>query len=230
MQPWPPCTPGSINQVVTHPVTLLASQSTGGHCPFPILLLGKGKGVGFVVQQALVLTATNSAHARGWHWHTAGHGSAARCAVPHRPSPCHHLPQLREAQENSASPPMAPCLHNCPCRGSSRSAPGADSAPDETGKPPEPPHERQESPEGLILLCTSAQSKGSPGPWRDLPRHGKVLSCSAPNQSTGRRFFSTSQALHKPKVPQELPLEPPPWQRSPGSKWEGWAGLGPHFC
>lgn len=135
MHPWPPCTPGSINQAATHPVTLLASQCAGGHCPFPIQLLprrGLGRGRG---RELVLLCNKRGSHcskpSAGWHCHTAGHGSAASQVchmVPH--GPCHHLPQLREAQENSASPPIcAACLHNSlpgdqvgarPCRVSSR--------------------------------------------------------------------------------------------------------------
>lgn len=136
--------------------------------------------------------------------------------VPH--GPCHHLPQLREAQENSASPPIcAACLHNSlpgdqvgarPCRVSSRC----------TGATPGEPGITAGSgaPAALILLRTESQSKGGL-----VTCHGKVLSCSALNQK-GRRF-STSQALHKPEAPR-APLGASSLAEEPGEP--GGAGLG----
>lgn len=114
-----------------------------------------------------------------------------------------HLPSLRAC----TTPLPGDQVGARPCRLSSRCGGNAATA----GASPREPGITAGSgaPAGSILLCTSSQSKGSRVPWCDLPRHGQVLSCSAPNQSRGRRF-STSPALHKPEAPQELPLEPPP--------------------
>lgn len=138
------------------------------------------------------------------------------CGAPSPPAPAitelgsgkprktlRHLPSLRAC----TTPLPGDQVGARPCRLSSRCGGNAATA----GASPREPGITAGSgaPAGSILLCTSSQSKGSRVPWCDLPRHGQVLSCSAPNQSRGRRF-STSPALHKPKAPQELPLEPPP--------------------
>lgn len=79
MHPWPPCTPGSINQAVTHPVTLLASQCAGGHCPFPLLLLppsGLGRGKG---RELFLLCNKRGSHC-------SKPSARSRLALPHGPA------------------------------------------------------------------------------------------------------------------------------------------------